>query len=121
MSDIESGREMPSLPILEQIIQKYQLSPQDAEQMYRLAADSEPCVATQADLLPRLSTTEYTKSAMRVAKGIFPVDEEWEAFVEKMKVRSDTSQQHGNRYELNTTHLTNAIFVIDSREPAAGR
>jgi hypothetical protein len=56
--------------------------------MYDLAAESKNYTAVPSDLPEYISSSEYAKIALRVAKDVDATDEEWIEFIEKLKKRS---------------------------------
>ena len=93
MSNIESGRNpAPKDNILDRLAELLRLGKQDREQMYELAAKTKNYTAVPGDLPEYISTNEYARVALRVAKDVDATDKEWMEFIEKLKTRS---QQEG--------------------------
>jgi len=89
MSNIETGREAaPKKNVLDNLAKQLKLTKQEQELMYDLAAKSKNYTAVPSDLPEYISTHEYAKIALRVAKDVDATDEEWMEFIEKLKKRS---------------------------------
>ena len=89
MSNIETGRESaPKHEILINLARVLKLTKREQEQMYDLAAESKNYTAIPGDLPEYITTHEYAKIALRVAKDVDATDEEWMEFIEKLKRRS---------------------------------
>jgi len=92
MSSIETGRmAAPSDEVLLNITKQLKLNKQETELMYDLAAESKSYTAVPSDLPDYLTSNEYAKIAMRVAKDVDATDEEWMDFIDKLKKRSEGS------------------------------
>ena len=89
MSNIETGREAaPKADVLVNLAGLLKLDKQEQELMYDLAAQSKNYTAIPSDLPEYITTHEYAKIALRVAKDVDATDEEWIEFIEKLKKRS---------------------------------
>lgn len=89
MSNIETGRNAaPKEDILEQLAQLLKLDKPEQELMYELAAKSKNFTAVPGDLPEYISSNEYARIALRVAKDVDATDKEWQEFIEKLKKRS---------------------------------
>ena len=88
MSNIETGRDAaPKNEVLENLARFLKLDKQEQERMYDLAAPSKNYTAVPGDLPEYITTNEYAKIALRVAKDVDATDEEWIEFIEKLKKR----------------------------------
>jgi len=89
MSNIETGREAaPKKEVLDNLVRFLKLNKQEQEILYDLAAESKNYTAIPSDLPEYITTHEYAKIALRVAKEVDATDEEWMEFIEKLKKRS---------------------------------
>ena len=89
MSNIETEREAaPKNDVLINIARILKLDKQEQDMMYDLAAKSKPYTAVPGDLPDYITTNEYAKIALRVAKDVDATDDEWIEFIEKLKKRS---------------------------------
>jgi transcriptional regulator with XRE-family HTH domain len=89
MSNIETNRNpAPSDEILEHLAELLRLDKQDKEMMYELAAKTKNYTAVPGDLPEYISTNEYARIALRVAKDVDATDTEWLEFIDKLKRRS---------------------------------
>ena len=89
MSNIETGRDpAPKDEVLENLARILKLGKKENEHMYDMAAASKNYVAIPGDLPEYITTHEYAKIALRVAKDVDATDEEWIDFIEKLKKRS---------------------------------
>ena len=89
MSNVETGREpAPKNDVLANLARILKLDKQEQELMYELAAKSKTYTAIPGDLPEYISSNEYARIALRVAKDVDATDEEWKAFIEKLKQRS---------------------------------
>ena len=89
MSNIETGREAaPKKEVLDNLSKQLKLTKQERELMYDLAAESKNYTAVPSDLPEYITSHEYAKIALRVAKDVDATDEEWIEFIEKLKKRS---------------------------------
>ncbi|MCL2509223.1 MAG: helix-turn-helix domain-containing protein [Oscillospiraceae bacterium] len=94
MSDIETGRDAaPSDAVLINIAEILKLDKRERELMYDLAAESKSYTAVPADLPGYITTNEYAKIALRVARDTDATDTEWQEFIEKLKKRSETEEK----------------------------
>ena len=92
MSNIETGRETaPKVEVLVEISQQLKLNKQETELMYDLAAKSKNSLTVPGDLPEYITSNEYAKIALRVAKDVDATDEEWIAFIEKLKTRGNVT------------------------------
>jgi len=88
MSNIETGRSAaPKNEVLTNLVEILDLDKQEEELMYDLAAASKDYTAIPSDLPGYISTHEYAKIALRVAKDVDATDEEWIEFIDKLKKR----------------------------------
>ena len=93
MSNIETGRDAaPKNDILVNLALLLKLTKEEQELMYDLAAESKNYTAVPGDLPEYISSHEYAKIALRVAKDVDATDEEWIEFIEKLKKRSEAGQ-----------------------------
>lgn len=89
MSTMETGYDSaPKDDILAGIAHILKLDKQEQELMYELAAKSKTYTAIPGDLPEYISTNEYARIALRVAKDVDATDTEWMEFIEKLKQRS---------------------------------
>ena len=89
MSNIETGREAaPKKNVLDNLAKQLKLNKQEQELMYDLAAESKNYTAVPSDLPEYITTHEYAKITLRLAKEVDATDEEWMEFIEKLKKRS---------------------------------
>jgi transcriptional regulator with XRE-family HTH domain len=92
MSNIETGRgAAPKKEVLDNLARILKLNKQEAELMYDLAAESKNFKiqsAVPGDLPEYISTHEYAKIALRVAKDVDATDAEWMEFIDKLKKRA---------------------------------
>ena len=97
MSNIETGRDAaPKKEILDNLAKILRLDKHEQERMYDLAAESKNYTAIPSDLPDYITSNEYAKIALRVAKDVDATDQEWIEFIEKLKKRS---QQEGECQE----------------------
>jgi transcriptional regulator with XRE-family HTH domain len=88
VSNIETDRlPAPKEPILSNMAKILSLDKHEQEQMYDLAANSKTYTAVPDDLPEYISTNEYARIALRVAKDVDATDTEWIEFIEKLKKR----------------------------------
>ena len=88
MSNIETEREAaPKNDVLLNIARILKLDKQEQDMMFDLAAKSKPYTAVPGDLPDYITTNEYAKIALRVAKDVDATDDEWIEFIEKLKKR----------------------------------
>jgi transcriptional regulator with XRE-family HTH domain len=88
MSTMETGYDSaPSEEILADIALVLKLDKPERELMYELAAKSKTYAAVPEDLPEYISTNEYARVALRVAKDVDATDGEWIEFIEKLKRR----------------------------------
>ena len=89
MSNIENEREAaPKNDVLVNLARVLKLDKQETEKMYDLAAKSKPYTAVPGDLPDYITSNEYAKIALRMAKDVDATDDEWIEFIEKLKKRS---------------------------------
>jgi len=89
MSNIETGRDAaPKNEVLENLAGFLKLDKRERERMYDLAAESKNYTAIPGDLPEYISSNEYARIALRMAKDVDATDEEWIEFIEKLKTRS---------------------------------
>lgn len=89
MSNIESGRNpAPKDNILEHLSELLHLTKQERERMFELAAKSKTFTAVPGDLPEYISSNEYARIALRVAKDVDATDKEWIEFIERLKKRA---------------------------------
>jgi transcriptional regulator with XRE-family HTH domain len=89
MSNIETDRNAaPKEDILANIARILELDKQEQELMYELAAKTKTYTAVPEDLPEYISSNEYARIALRVAKDVDATDKEWIEFIEKLKKRS---------------------------------
>ena len=94
MSNIETGRDAaPKKEVLENLARLLKLDKSEQEHMYDLAAASKKYTAIPSDLPEYITTHEYAKIALRVAKDVDATDEEWIEFIKKLKKRSKEENQ----------------------------
>ena len=95
MSYIETGRDSaPKKEILDKLVGLLKLNKHEEGLMYDLAAQSKSYVAIPSDLPEYISTHEYAKIALRVAKDVDATDEEWIEFIDKLKKRGKTNKSN---------------------------
>jgi len=88
MSSIETGRRAaPKDDILQNIAKILIMDKHEQEQMYELAAKTKKFTAVPGDLPEYISSNEYARIALRVAKDVDATDTEWIEFIEKLKKR----------------------------------
>ena len=88
MSNIETGRDAaPKDNILLDLANNLKLNKHEREQMYELAAKTKKFTAVPGDLPEYISSNEYARIALRVAKDVDATDTEWIEFIEKLKKR----------------------------------
>ena len=99
MSNVETGREAaPKQEVLVKIAKHLKLTKRETEVMYDLAAKSKrykSLVAVPVDLPEYISTNEYAKIALRMAKDVDATDEEWMEFIEKLRKRAKGEHRNG--------------------------
>jgi transcriptional regulator with XRE-family HTH domain len=89
MSNIETGRAAaPKKEFLDNLVRILKLNKQETELMYDLAAESKNYTAIPGDLPEYITTHEYAKIALRVAKDVDATDAEWIDFINKLKERA---------------------------------
>lgn len=94
MSNIETGRDAaPKKEVLDKLVPILKLDKQGTERMYDLAAESKAYTAIPGDLPEYITTHEYAKIALRLAKDVDATDQEWINFIEKLKNRSRKEEQ----------------------------
>ena len=95
MSNIETGREAaPRKEVLEHLVRILKLSKNESELLYDLAAESKNYIAVPSDLPDYITTHEYAKIALCVAKDVDATDEEWIAFIQQLKQRAAKEVRH---------------------------
>lgn len=83
MSDIEkSKRNAPTQEILEKMIKVLELSNEDANELFDLAASSKDAIAQ--DLKEYVSGNQNVRAALRKAKDLKLGDDEWIKIIEEM-------------------------------------
>lgn len=88
MSTMETGYDSaPKDDILANIAEVLKLDKQEWELMYELAAKSKTYTAIPGDLPEYISSNEYARIALRMAKDVDATDTEWIEFIEKLKKR----------------------------------
>ena len=93
MSNIETGRETaPRKEVLENIVLVLKLDKHEQDRMYDLAAASKKHTAVPGDLPEYITTHEYAKIALRVAKDVDATDQEWIEFIDKLKRRGQQEE-----------------------------
>ena len=93
MSNIETGRDAaPKSDVLFKLAEILKFEKWEQEKMYDLAAESKSYVAVPADLPEYISTHEYAKIALRMAKDVDATDEEWMEFIEKLRERGKSEE-----------------------------
>lgn len=96
MSNIETDRRpAPAVEYLDRIVAVLRLDKTDAETLYDLAADSQVS-AVPGDLPGYIMGRDVVRVALRTAKDVDATDEEWLAFIEKLKHRG---HQEDDRYD----------------------
>ena len=97
MSNIETGRETaPRTEVLNKLVPLLKLNRQEQELLYDLAAKSKDYKYTTAvpgDLPEYLTTHDYAKIALRVAKDVDATDDEWIEFIEKLQKRGKQREE----------------------------
>jgi len=94
MSTMETGYDSaPSEEILANIARVLKLDKIEQESMYELAAKSKTYTAIPEDLPEYISTNEYARIALRVAKDVDATDDEWIEFIEKLKRRGQQKEE----------------------------
>ena len=89
MSNIETGREAaPKDEILLKLVNILKLNKEEQDHMYDLAAESKNYPTVPSDLPEYITTHNYAKIALRVARDVDATDDEWIEFIEKLKKRS---------------------------------
>ena len=96
MSNIETGRDAaPKKEVLDKLVPILKLEKQEMERMYDLAAESKAYTAIPGDLPEYITTHEYAKIALRLAKDVDATDQEWIDFIDRLKKRSRQEEQEG--------------------------
>lgn len=96
MSNIETGRDAaPKKEVLDKLVPILKLEKQEMERMYDLAAESKAYIAIPGDLPEYITTHEYAKIALRLAKDVDATDQEWIDFIDRLKKRSRQEEQEG--------------------------
>ena len=94
MSNIETGRDpAPKNEVLARIALILKLDKQEQELMYDLAAETKNYTTVPGDLPEYITTHEYAKIALRMAKDVDATDEEWIDFIEKLKRRGEQEEK----------------------------
>ena len=94
MSNMETGRDAaPKEDILVRLAGILKLTQGEEERLFDLAAQSKNYTAVPADLPEYITTNEYAKIALRVAKDVDATDEEWMEFIEKLKKRGNRDKE----------------------------
>lgn len=94
MSNIETGRDAaPKKEVLDKLVPILKLEKQEMERMYDLAAESKAYTAIPGDLPEYITTHEYAKIALRLAKDVDATDQEWIDFIDRLKKRSRQEEQ----------------------------
>lgn len=94
MSNIETGRDAaPKKEVLDKLVPILKLEKQEMERMYDLAAESKAYIAIPGDLPEYITTHEYAKIALRLAKDVDATDQEWIDFIDRLKKRSRQEEQ----------------------------
>ena len=90
MSDIETGREYaPKSEVLTNLTRILKLNKSEQDEMYELAAKTKLNDPVPADLPDYISSNEYARIALRMARDVDATDTEWQEFIEKLKRRSE--------------------------------
>ena len=94
LSNIETGRDAaPKDEVLVNLARLLRLDKSEQEYMYDLAAASKNYTAIPSDLPEYISTHEYAKIALRIARDVDATDDEWIAFIEMLRKRSQEESQ----------------------------
>ena len=94
-SYLENGkRPAPSRKILDSIISVLRLSPEEADRLLLLAAETHHSPALSPDLIDYINNTEYVSTALRIAKDHDADERDWMDFIfritKKKKVDSES-------------------------------
>jgi len=93
MSNMETGRDAaPKKGILDKLAGLLKLNKQEQELLYDLAAKSKNYTAIPGDLPDYITSNEYARIALRLAKDVDATDDEWLEFIEKLKQRGKEEQ-----------------------------
>ena len=88
MSNIENGRRTaPKLETLKKMISELNLSKEETELMYDLAANSKSITSVAGDLPKYIEANDIVKVALRTARDADATDEEWKDFIERINKR----------------------------------
>jgi transcriptional regulator with XRE-family HTH domain len=94
MSTIETDQNAaPKENILANMAEILKLDKEERDNMYEMAAKTKNYTAVPVDLPDYISTNEYARIALRVAKDVDATDEEWIEFIEKLKARSQENNK----------------------------
>ncbi len=86
ISDIEKGRRnAPANDKLEKLVEIFQLTEDEASEMYNLAGKKKDTIAP--DLPNYIKDNDYVTAALRTARDLGATEQDWEAFVEDLKRR----------------------------------
>ena len=90
ISGLENGDKVaPSDEVLRNIIEKLELSNDETEKLYDLAADTKTTNPIPADITETIKTNNTVRIALRVAKNLDATDEEWEDFMRRLQEKRD--------------------------------
>ena len=90
LSEIENEeRSAPSDKVLKEIVRLLELSPNETEMFYDLAANAKVGNHLPADIVESVLENKTIKVALRVAKDFNATDEEWEDFMRRLKNRQN--------------------------------
>ena len=90
ISGLENGDKVaPSDEVLRNIIEKLELSKEETEKLYDLAADTKTTNPIPADITETIKTNNTVRIALRVAKNLDATDEEWEDFMRRLQEKRD--------------------------------
>lgn len=94
MSQMENNRlPAPGGDLLSKMCELLKLTGSEAQLMYDLAASSNKMQKIPEDLPDYINQNKYAKIALRVAKDVDATDDEWVAFIEKLKKRGQPNQE----------------------------
>ena len=87
LCDLEKGRKAaPSMEVMQKMVSKLALNKEESERFYDLAALEQTAKnPTPKDLNAFLKDNRVIVSALRTAKDLDAMDEEWQDFIDKLR------------------------------------
>ena len=97
MSYLETNqRSAPKDETLERMVELLQLTKEDEERFYDLAAASANAPRVSGDLPEYIMGHDIVKVALRTAKDVDATDDEWQEFIERLRKRKELEERGEN-------------------------